>query len=145
MVSAVCGVKSQPREGTALAALTPLSLRSSLHPLTLTNIGNCCWKLILSSLCWRCQLQIRPACRVTAWALSDGAEGGTAESLEPLRGGRRALARRPGEGGWQCCAFSSRECHLPTVAVASLGLSAHPGGSSCVSFSGGTPEMMFLV
>lgn len=41
--------------------------------------------------------------------------------------------------------LSSRVCHLSAMAVASLGLSVCPGGSSCVSFSGGTPEMILLV
>lgn len=39
----------------------------------------------------------------------------------------------------------SRECHLLTVAVASLGFSECSGGSSWVSFSRGMPEMLLLV
>lgn len=105
-----------------MAALTPLSLRSYLCPLTLTSVSDCCWKLILSSPCWRCQLQIRPACGVIAWAQSDAAEGGTAESLEPFWGGKRAFARRPGGGGWQCYPFPAGSATSPRWQWLPLGL-----------------------
>lgn len=99
-----------------------------------------CQRLLLETDPFQSVLEaVRPACRVTAWAqvgqqspwsLSGVAEGRLPEGLV------RVVA---------VLSLSSRECHLSVMAVASLGLSECPGGSSCISFSGGTPEMMLLV